>query len=100
MAKYEKLVRDRIPEILDGKGVPYEKRTASENEYKQELVKKLLEESQEFAEATSVEELADVLEVVRALQLLPEYVDAELVRKAKREERGGFDARIILKGEK
>jgi predicted house-cleaning noncanonical NTP pyrophosphatase (MazG superfamily) len=100
MTAYEKLVRDGIPGILDGKGVPYEKRVASDEEYKTELIKKLLEEAQEFAEAGSPEELADVLEVVGALRKLAEYENVEEVRKMKLEERGGFEGRIILKGEK
>ena len=100
MTHYEKLVRDGIPELLDSKEVPYEKRIADDREYKIELVKKLVEEAGEFSEVTSVEELADVLEVVTALRTLPEYQDVEEVRLAKRAERGGFDQKIILKGEK
>jgi predicted house-cleaning noncanonical NTP pyrophosphatase (MazG superfamily) len=100
MAQYEKLVRDRIPEILDGKGVPYEKRVADDTEYRSELIKKLVEEAAEFAEAGAAEELADVLEVVAALRTLPEYADVETVRIQKAEERGAFTERFILKGEK
>ena len=69
-------------------------------EYKEELIKKLIEESSEFAEAKTEEELADVLEVVLALKNLPEYSNVDEVRKKKVEERGAFDERIILKGEK
>lgn len=100
MAHYEKLVRDGIPDLLDAKGVAYEKRIADAEEYKVELVKKLVEEACEFSEVTSVEELGDVLEVIAALKLLPEYADVDSVRLAKREERGGFEGRVILKGEK
>lgn len=100
MTHYEKLVRDGIPELLDAKGVTYEKRIADDSEYKIELVKKLVEEAGEFAEVTSVEELGDVLEVIAALRALPEYHDVDEVRLAKREERGGFEGRVILKGEK
>ena len=99
MAHYEKLVRDKIPEILDAKGVPYEKRVASDAEYRAELIKKLLEEAQEFSEAGSGEELADVLEVVTALRMLPEYADVEAIQTAKREERGGFRERLIVSGD-
>lgn len=98
--KYKKLVRDRIPEILDKKGVPYEKRLASNEEYKTELIKKLEEEIVEFKEEGSIEELADILEVVDALKKLPDYANVLDVQKQKRDERGGFDERIILKGEK
>lgn len=100
MTSYEKLVRDGIPELLDSKGVSYEKRIATPEEYKIELVKKLVEEAGEFSEVTSVEELGDVLEVITALSALPEYRDVEVVRQEKRAERGGFEGRIILKGEK
>ena len=47
MESYNKLVRDKIPEILDEKGITYEKRTASPEEYKAELIKKLGEEVEE-----------------------------------------------------
>ncbi|MEN9604927.1 MAG: hypothetical protein RJB39_612 [Candidatus Parcubacteria bacterium] len=100
MATYNKLVRDKIPEILDKKGISYEKRIASPEEYKTELVTKLQEEVDEFKAETDIEELADVMEVLESLKNLPEYSGAEEVRLRKREERGGFDDRIILKGEK
>ena len=100
MEGYNKLVRDRIPEILDHKGVIYEKRIASPEEYKQELIKKLVEEVNEFTAEGDPEELADVLEVITALRTLPEYEDVEAVRLKKLQERGGFSDKIILKGEK
>jgi len=100
MDSYNKLVRDKIPDILDAKGVPYERRIASPEEYKAELVKKLGEEVVEFGEEPSTEELVDVIEVIEALRGLPEYVDVESVKEKKKAERGGFEERIILKGEK
>ena len=100
MESYNKLVRDGISKILDAKGVPYEKRVASPEEYKDELVKKLGEEIEEFKADLSVEELADVLEVIEAVKRLPEYADVEKIRQQKLAERGGFEQRIILKGEK
>ena len=98
--KYNKLVRDKIPEILDKKGISYVKRIASLKEYKIELIKKLVEEIKEFREAGDPEELADVLEVLRAFKNIPEYARVEELRKKKHKERGGFDKRIILKGKK
>ncbi len=100
MESYNKLVRDKIPEILDKKGISYEKRIASPEEYRAELIKKLEEETKEFAEAGSPEELADVLEVIEALKKLPEYATVEEVREVKAREKGVFNERIILKGEK
>jgi len=100
MESYNKLVRDKIPEILDSKRIPYEKRIASLEEYKIELIKKLEEEIREFTEAGDPEELADVIEVIEALRKLPEYENVEELRRKKSEERGSFEQRIILKGEK
>ncbi len=98
--KYTKLVRDKIPEILDSKSVPYEKRVADDVEYRSELIKKLEEEIIEFKESGSIEELADILEVTEALKKLPDYANVLDVQKTKREEKGGFEKRLILKGEK
>lgn len=100
MTGYNKLVRDKIPDILDKKGIQYEKRIATAEEYRIELIKKLQEETQEFLEDKSIDELADVIEVVEALKKVPEYENVENVRIQKRQERGAFEERIILKGEK
>lgn len=100
MTKYNKLVRDKIPEILDEKNIPYEARIADDNEYKKELIKKLLEEATEFVETPTEEELADVMEVIESFKKLSEYSNVEDVRLNKKKERGGFEKRIILKGEK
>lgn len=95
---YNKLVRDKIPEHLDSKGISYEKRIANEEEFKQELIKKLDEEIKEFMEDKSIEELADIVEVISALKKLPEFANLEEVKNKKLEEKGGFDKKIILKG--
>lgn len=95
---YNKLVRDKIPEILDQKNISYEKRIATEQEYKIELIKKLNEEVKEFLEAYNIEELADVIEVIESLKKLPEYSNIEEVRNNKLKEKGGFEEKIILKG--
>lgn len=100
MEKYTKLVRDKIPKILDEKGIPYQKEIARSEEMKAWLMLKLEEEMAEFKEAKNVEELADILEVIKALQNLPEFSDLESVRQKKAEERGGFEQGIILTGEK
>jgi predicted house-cleaning noncanonical NTP pyrophosphatase (MazG superfamily) len=100
MEKYNKLVRDKIPENLDFKGVSYEKKIATPEEYKEELFKKLAEEIKEFLEAKNTEELADILEVIDAIKKLPEFKDIEFIKNKKLEEKGGFEKKIILKGEK
>lgn len=100
MERYNKLVRDKIPEKLDSKGVSYEKRVASAEEYKVELIKKLQEELDEFKADESPEELADLIEVINALKKLPEYEGVEEIRQQKLKEKGGFEEGFILKGEK
>ncbi|MFZ2072347.1 MAG: phosphoribosyl-ATP pyrophosphohydrolase [Minisyncoccia bacterium] len=97
---YNKLVRDKIPEHLDSKNIPYEKRIANEEEYKEELIKKLKEELEEFLEDNSIEEFADIVEVVNAIKKLPDFANVEEVRLKKLEEKGGFDKKIIVKGNK
>lgn len=100
MEQYNKLVRDKIPDILDNKGISYEKRIATREEYKVELIRKLEEEVKEFSEAGSPEELADVIEVIEALKRLSDYASVEELRKKKSDEKGAFNNMIILKGEK
>ena len=97
---YTKLVRDKIPEIMDKAGAPYDKRIASPEEREAFLIEKLIEEFREFKEAQSPEELADILEVVIELRKLPKFADVEAVRQKKFDERGVFEQGIILTGEK
>ncbi|MDO8659549.1 MAG: nucleoside triphosphate pyrophosphohydrolase [Candidatus Parcubacteria bacterium] len=100
METYDKLVRDNIPKELDSKGINFEQHTASPEEYKKRLIEKLAEEVKELREDGNIEELADVLEVIEALKKFPEYTNVEEVRKKKLTEKGGFERRLILKGEK
>jgi predicted house-cleaning noncanonical NTP pyrophosphatase (MazG superfamily) len=98
----EKLVRDRIPELLSGRGIAHEVRVADPSELAALLQAKLSEEAAEFVAASDsqarIEELADVLEVVLALGRLDgiDRDSLEIVRAAKAAERGGFEARIVL----
>lgn len=100
MESYEKLVRDNIPDILTEKGIPFEQHTASPEEYEAELLKKFEEEFKEFSTDKSPEELADVIEVVEALKKLDRYKDVEAIREKKKKEKGAFEKRVIVKGEK
>jgi len=65
--KYNKLIRDKIPKILDDKKVKYKIHIADEKEYEEKLLKKLQEEVTEFLTDKNVEELADIEEVILAL---------------------------------
>ena len=68
--KYNKLVRDRIPEIIEASGKSCICETLSEDRYIEMLDAKLNEELAEYQESKSMEELADLLEVVRAVALV------------------------------
>lgn len=95
---YGKLVRDKIPAIIEADGKVAETRILDENAYREALEKKLDEEVAEFHASGDVEELADILEVVYALAAAKGVREWELSEKrlAKRNERGGFDQRIYL----
>jgi len=96
--KYNKLVRDKIPEIIKNKGSVPISHIASGNEYWQKLKEKLQEEVNEFLEDENNEELADILEVIYAICDFKKIGkdELELLRKKKAKERGGFKNKIIL----
>ena len=95
---YHKLVRDRIPEIIEADGKTCTCSVLSEEDYLRMLDEKLNEELAEYQESKSMEELADLMEVIRAVALArgssPEEV--EEIRRKKAEKRGGFEKRILL----
>ena len=96
---YNKLVRDRIPEIIESSGKTCTIETLADEKYIAMLDAKLTEELAEYHESKSLEELADLLEVMGAVVKARGYTWDELttIRKKKREERGGFEKRILLK---
>lgn len=100
MPSYKKLVRDRIPEIIEVDGKKPVTHILDEAAYLSELDRKLNEECAEYQESKSLEELADMLEVMYAIAEARGYSVAELeaVRKEKAAERGGFRDRIYLDG--
>jgi predicted house-cleaning noncanonical NTP pyrophosphatase (MazG superfamily) len=102
MPTYNKLVRDRIPEIIEKEGKTYKTVILDDDQFRSELQKKLREEVQEYLNAEndqeSVEELADTLEVINSLAEAQGVSIEELehVRKTKAKERGGFKEKIFL----
>jgi predicted house-cleaning noncanonical NTP pyrophosphatase (MazG superfamily) len=98
---HNKLVRDRIPEIIAAEGRDYATEIMEDAEYRQALLAKLVEEAQEAAEAESGElmkELADLYEVIDAL-LVAFDLDKDTIlalQQKRRDERGGFEQRIEL----
>ncbi|MDB5185645.1 MAG: hypothetical protein JWL85_168 [Candidatus Saccharibacteria bacterium] len=97
---YKKLVRDNIPEIIRKNGEKPVTRTLDEKEYLEELVKKLKEEVAEFDADRSVEELADVKEVMIAIREAHGIHAGELedVRRTKANKNGRFKKRLYLEG--
>ena len=95
---YNKLVRDRIPEIIeaDGKNCVYE--ILSDEDYVYLLDQKLNEELSEYQESKSLEELADLLEVMQAVVKARGWTleKLEQVRADKATKRGGFEKKILL----
>ncbi len=98
MTEYHKLVRDRIPEIIQQAGKTPYVHIGSDSELEEALVRKLNEEFKEFRESRDPSELVDILEVV--YRLADYYYitreEIEKMRKEKAEERGAFHRGIIL----
>lgn len=96
--QYNKLVRDKIPEIIEAQGETPVTRVLAYEEYQACLEQKLREETAEYLESRELDELADILEVVYALCGAQGHSRAELeaAYKRKHQARGGFDKRIFL----
>lgn len=96
--KYDKLIRDKIPEHLDAKKISYSIHESDAREYSLKLREKLQEEVNEFLQDNNIEELADIMEVVLALgkDLGVSSEEIEKVRVKKIEDRGGFEKKLIL----
>lgn len=97
--QYHKLVRDRIPEMIEASGKTCICEALSHEDYISILDQKLNEELAEYQESKSLEELADLLEVMQAVVKARGWTMEELeaVRKKKAAERGGFERKIMLK---
>ena len=95
---YNKLVRDKIPEIIAQQGESANIRILSDKAYTAALEQKLDEETAEFHKEKNLEELADILEVVYALAENMGHTKEDLYRvyDKKHEDRGGFRERIFL----
>ncbi|GAA0108817.1 MULTISPECIES: nucleoside triphosphate pyrophosphohydrolase [Clostridium] len=99
MKIYNKLVRDRIPEIITADDKTCEIEIVSGIKKQELLEKKLLEEVNEYLEDKNLEEIADVMEVLFGLANELGYSEEDLINKRneKLEKRGGFKEGIVLK---
>lgn len=93
--KYDKLIRDKIPEIIESRGAQCKYHIADTEEYRERLGQKLLEEVQEYLEEPSVEELADLQEIVNAICYVNNW---NIVRACfeKVDRQGAFVKRYVL----
>ena len=96
---YNKLVRDRIPEIIHSSGKACSIEILSDEEYLKLVDAMLDEELVEYHKDQNIEGLADLLDVIHAAALAHGYTLEELeqVRAEKAAKRGGFEKRILLK---
>ncbi|MCF7942000.1 MAG: nucleoside triphosphate pyrophosphohydrolase [Spirochaetia bacterium] len=96
--RYDKLVRDEIPKLIRASGGTCTVRVLDDREYRQALYAKLTEETEEYLQEPSAEELCDILEVVYALGALeglsPQQLEEQ--RVCIQQQRGGFDDRWYL----
>jgi len=97
--RYNKLVRDRIPEIIEAGGQTCVCETLDDAEYLRMLDEKLGEELAEYQADKSLEELDDLLEVIRAVAVArgSSMEEIENIRREKAEKRGAFEKKLLLK---
>ena len=91
--QYNKLVRDKVPDAINSiSGRKAKWRTMSDKEYLSELNKKVIEEAHEFIEENSVEELADLIEVIENIMSIKgtTWEDVKLAQEIKRNKKGRF----------
>ena len=102
MPTYNKLVRDKIPQIIEKTGKKFSIKILNDQEYIKYLKEKSYEEMDEYYSAEtnkeSVEELAGLLEIIYALAKHhgSSIEEVEAVRKEKAEKRGGFEEKVFL----
>ena len=98
MIKYNKAIRDKIPEIIAESGKKYNLKQLNDESFLAEIEKKLIEEVNEYSKSKDVEELADLLEVIYRISELKGVSSDELdkIRGDKAEKRGKFASNLFL----
>lgn len=96
--EFDKLVRDKIPEVIEENGEDPTSHVADDEEYSDRLIEKLDEEVAEYRESGKLDELADILEVIHAIRKHKGLSREELqeIREQKADQRGRFNDRIVL----
>ncbi|MBU3957320.1 nucleoside triphosphate pyrophosphohydrolase [Patescibacteria group bacterium] len=98
---HKKLIRDKIPQVIEASGDKYELRIMGKREFERELKKKLVEEASELLEVKRKDLLNEMVDVLELLKTIAEFynIDFKLVEEKqvkKRKERGGFKKRLFL----
>ena len=93
----EKLIRDKIPELIRSNGEEPNTYIANDAQYWLALRAKLQEEVGEFLQSEHPDEIADIKEVLDAICKYKQFLDVDERQQHKHDERGGFDERIILR---
>jgi predicted house-cleaning noncanonical NTP pyrophosphatase (MazG superfamily) len=98
LIKYNKAIRDKIPEIIKKSGKKYNLKQLDDNSFLTELEKKLFEELNEYTKSKDIEELADILEVIYRISKLKGVAPDELdkIRQDKAQKRGKFEDNLFL----
>lgn len=96
--KYDKAIRDKVPEVIESKGKKAVFQAVEAKVFEGYLNNKLKEELEEYYESESIEELADVMEVIFAILDLKGFSreEFEKIRNQKVDERGAFEKRLVL----
>lgn len=98
LIRYDKLIRDKIPEIIESNGAKCKLHVADDDEYWDKLRTKVSEEVGEFLDESCIEELADVVEVIYAIADF-KFGGREKLEEARKEKalkRGGFVKKLVL----
>ena len=98
MIQYNKAIRDKIPEIIKESGSKCNIKTLSDKEFLEKMEKKLDEEIAEYHQSKSVEEIADIIEVLERVAALKGTSVKELIRikEEKAQKRGKFEKNLLL----
>ena len=95
---YNKAIRDKIPEIIRKTGKECQIKTLTNEDFLNELEKKIQEEYNEYMESKSLEELADILEIIMRISELKQssFEELDSIRISKSQNRGGFEKNLYL----
>jgi len=95
---YDKAIRDKIPEIISQAGKKCNVKILSDDEFLEKLVEKLSEEVLEYKKSKSLEELADILEIIDRILKIKGIKKGKLeeIQIMKKDERGGFEKNLFL----